>query len=60
MRQPDITQEGWLFSAVIIFLGNAVVLLAGIPLLTNGRVWTAFRWWAESTGAVLQRLGGMI
>jgi hypothetical protein len=33
-RQSDITSQGYLFSAVIIFLGNVCVLLFGIPLLT--------------------------
>ena len=33
-RQSDLQQHGWFFSMVIIFLGNAAVLLAGIPLLT--------------------------
>ena len=34
-RQSDITSQGWLFSAVIIFLGNVGVLLFGVPLLTT-------------------------
>src|SRR5471030_2863058 len=33
-RQTDITSQGYLFSAVVIFLGNVCVLLFGIPLLT--------------------------
>src|SRR5208283_292048 len=33
-RQTDITSQGYLFSAVIIFLGNVSVLLFGVPLLT--------------------------
>jgi hypothetical protein len=33
MRQTDITEEGYVFSAVIIFLGNAAVFLIGWPLL---------------------------
>jgi len=33
-RQSDITSQGYLFSFVIIFLGNIAVLLLGIPLLT--------------------------
>ena len=33
-QQTDITGQGWLFSAVVIFLGNVCVLLFGIPLLT--------------------------
>lgn len=56
-EQTDITSQGWLFSAVVIFLGNVVVLLVGIPLLT-GRVGvlTALGWWLGDTGRVLQRL----
>jgi hypothetical protein len=59
-RQTDITSQGYLFSAVVIFLGNVSVLLLGIPLLTarNG-VLDALGWWFESTGQVfhwLQRL----
>jgi hypothetical protein len=34
-QQTDITSQGYLFSAVIIFLGNVCVLLFGIPLLTE-------------------------
>ena len=34
-RQTDITSQGRLFSAVIIFLGNAMVLVIAIPLLTG-------------------------
>ena len=56
-RQTDITQQGYLFSAVIIFLGNAGVLLAAIPLLTGSvSVPEAFRWWCEGTGEVFRRL----
>jgi hypothetical protein len=60
-RQTDITSQGYLFSAVIIFLGNIGVLLVGVPLLT-GRVnlGTALGWWLNDSGAVLTRLGRMI
>jgi len=34
-RQTDITEHGYLFSAVVIYLGNIVVLLVGIPLVTG-------------------------
>ena len=49
--QSDLTDQGYLFSAVVIFLGNAVVLLVGIPVLTS-RVdaLTALHWWASDTG----------
>jgi len=56
-RQSDITEQGYLFSAVIIFLGNIVVLLIGIPLLiAKVNVLTAFHWWLERTGEVLNTL----
>jgi len=56
-RQTDITSQGWLFSLVIIFLGNISVLLIGLPLLTgNVTVLTALGWWLEDSGAVLHRL----
>jgi hypothetical protein len=35
IHQPDIAEEGYIFSAVVIFLGNMIVLLIGIPLLTG-------------------------
>lgn len=60
-RQSDLTEQGYLFSAVIIFLGNVSVLLLGVPLLT-GRVslFSALGWWLECTGQVLHRLGRML
>jgi len=60
-RQSDITEQGYLFSAVIIFLGNVGVLLIGVPLLTaRVDLLTAFGWWFEATGQVLHRLGRML
>jgi len=57
-RQSDITQEGYLFSAVIIFLGNVLVLLVGIPMLAaKVDVLTALGWWLECTGEVFRRVG---
>jgi hypothetical protein len=53
-RQSDITAHGYLFSAVVIFLGNISVLLFGIPLMTAK--WTlldAAREWYFSTGKIL-------
>ncbi len=56
-RQSDISSQGYLFSAVIIFLGNLGVLLAGLPLLTaRVTLLTAMGWWLQESGAVLQRL----
>jgi hypothetical protein len=57
-RQSDVTDHGYLFSAVIIFLGNIAVLLIGIPLLAaRVDLATVFGWWLERTGAVLQGMG---
>ena len=52
--QTDITGQGYSFSAVIIFLGNVLVLLAGIPLLTQRvGVLTALAWWVSDSIAGL-------
>ncbi len=59
-QQSDITSQGYLFSAVMIFLGNVLVLLFGIPLLTaKVGMLNSLGWWAESTGMIchwLQRV----
>ena len=56
-EQSDITSQGWLFSAAVIFLGNAGVLLLGIPLLTaRVGLLEALGWWAQSTGLVFHWL----
>jgi hypothetical protein len=57
-EQSDITNEGYLFSAVIIFLGNVGILLLGVPLLTaKVGVVTALGWWRDCTLEVLRALG---
>jgi hypothetical protein len=56
-QQSDITSQGWLFSAVIIFLGNAGVLLLGLPFLTaKVGLLNALGWWLEDTGHILNWL----
>ena len=56
-RQSDITSQGYLFSAVIIFLGNVSVLLFGLPLLTaKVNLLNALGWWLESTGQIFNWL----
>lgn len=56
--QPDITQQGYLFSAVIIFLGNVTILLLGIPLLTTkAGVFAVLGRWFDCTTEVFHRLG---
>jgi hypothetical protein len=61
MRQSDIVEQGYLFSAVVIWLGNLAVLLFGIPLLT-GRIGmlTALGWCWMETGELFQRLGKVL
>lgn len=57
-RQTDITQEGYIFSTVVIYLGNITVLLLGIALIVaRVGVWTALGWWFERTGEVFHLTG---
>jgi hypothetical protein len=49
-RQTDITGQGYVFSAVVIFLGNVLVLLLALPLLTQRvPLLTAFSWWVADS-----------
>jgi hypothetical protein len=58
--QSDITDQGYLFSAVVIFLGNVTVLLMGVLLLaTKVSVMTALRWWADGTVEIINRLASL-
>jgi hypothetical protein len=60
-EQTDITSQGWLFSAVVICLGNVLVLLLGLPLLTaKVGLLNALGWWFECTGEVLHRIGRVL
>jgi hypothetical protein len=56
-QQTDITEQGYVFSGVVIFLGNVLVLLVGIPLLTaKVDVPTALQWWLDCTRQAVQLL----
>lgn len=56
-RQSDVTDQGYLFSATIIFLGNVMVLLFGIPLLTSRvSMLNSLGWWLECTGEVFHQI----
>ncbi len=60
-HQSDIRDQGYLFSAVVIFLGNIGVLLVGVPLLVSKvGVLTALGWWLECTGEAVHRLGRIL
>lgn len=60
-RQTDITQQGYLFSAVVIFLGNVLVLLIGIPLIASKvGVLVALGWWFDCTGEFFHRLATLL
>ncbi len=57
-RQSDITSQGYLFSAVVIFLGNTFGLLLGLPLLTaKVGLGQMFGWWLANTSQLMHRLG---
>jgi hypothetical protein len=44
--QTDVSGQGYVFSAVVIYLGNILVLLLGLPLLTaKVSVLAAVQWW---------------
>jgi len=56
-NQSDIIEQGYLFSSVVIFLGNISILLIGIPLLIEKiGIATAFTWWFDCTARFLHQL----
>jgi hypothetical protein len=56
-RQSDITDQGYVFSGVVIWLGNILVLLVGIPLLTaRVSLLDTFGWWFNGTAQVFHWL----
>lgn len=53
-QQSDVTSQGYLFSAVVIYLGNAGLLLVGIPLLSQKATLAgALKFWLTDTQSVL-------
>ncbi len=59
-RQSDITEQGYLFSFVVIFLGNILVLMVGLPLLTGSTdVLRVFADWFQATSDVWWRIRAM-
>jgi hypothetical protein len=59
-HQTDISDQGYIFSSVVIFLGNISVLISGIPLLAGTvPMTTALRWWEEGTIDIVRRLASI-
>jgi hypothetical protein len=60
-QQSDITSQGYLFSGVVIFLGNITILLFGIPMLTRKiTLGQAFHSWFMDTSTVLHWLQKLV
>ena len=59
-RQSDITSQGRLFSAVVIFLGNAMLLVIAIPLLTGHSLFDALDLWLRCNHVMLHRVVNML
>jgi len=60
-RQSDITQHGYVFSTAVIFIGNALVLVLGIPLLSsNPKLSTAFLWCWQDTVHLIHAFHGWL
>lgn len=58
IAQTDVSGQGYLFSATVIYLGNVLVLLLGLPLLTaQVSVPTALAWWWEELTVLARALG---
>lgn len=59
-RQSDITEQGYFFSFIVIFLGNILVLIIGLPLLTgSSELVRVFADWFHATADVLYRIRAM-
>ncbi|MDB6057897.1 MAG: hypothetical protein JWO95_1741 [Verrucomicrobiales bacterium] len=59
-RQSDITSQGYMFSGVVIFLGNAMVLLVGVPMVAHRDVIHALGLWVECNHQVLHYVARML
>ena len=56
-QQTDITSQGYLFSAVVIFLGNVLVLLIGLPALTaKVDLLTMLKLWIANTDTLIRTI----
>ena len=58
-RQSDITSQGYVFSGAVIFLGNALVLLCAVPLLTGHGLYGALRCWFDCNHDMMRRVAAL-
>lgn len=59
-QQSDITSQGYLFSGVVIFLGNAMVLIIGVPLLSRRDLFDALGLWFNCNHQVLHHVARLL
>ncbi len=55
-EQSDITSQGYFFSAVVIVLGNLLILLLALSVLMDIGVLNALNWWMRDTWGAISRL----
>ena len=61
VEQSDVTEHGYLFSIVIIYLGNVLLPLLCLPVLTSSvGLGTAIGWWFRLTGDVFVKISRLI
>ncbi len=59
-EQSDITSQGYFFSAVVIVLGNLLILLLGLSVLMDIGVVNALNWWMRDTWGSITRIYALI
>ncbi len=59
-KQSDITSQGWIFSLVVIFLGNAMVLVIGVPLITGHDLFQALGTWVQCNHQMMHRVVNLL
>ncbi|MFM1945109.1 MAG: hypothetical protein RI897_4091 [Verrucomicrobiota bacterium] len=55
-EQTDITSQGWLFSLVVIWLGNLAILIPGLCVLLGVSMEVMAREWVSATASVFRLL----
>lgn len=57
IEQPDLKEEGYIFGSIIIFLGNILILLIGIPLMAKISVPDSLNLWLNYSFQIYHSLG---